>query len=126
MNSLKIWFSRDLQLIMLKTKFKPWADSKGIIRRAWVFGSRAKGKSKPDSDLDIAIQTLSSKKSVIINIDIWKQELKSLLDVEFEVNIHPYVNKEQTPKVDYGLKSGSYKIYEYNLPTGIEDAGVNI
>ena len=84
-----------------------------------------KGKPKCDSDLDIAIQTFTGE-SVLINIDLWKQELKSILNVNFDVNIYPYVSKKQTPKVDSGLKSGSYKIYEYDLPTGIEDTGLNV
>lgn len=84
-----------------------------------------KGKPKFDSDLDIAIQTFTTDESVIINIDPWKQELKSILNVNFDINIYPYIGKKQTPKVDSGLKSGSYKIYEYDLPTGIEDNGLN-
>jgi len=40
MNALKVWSEVDLQLILLKTIFKQWADSNGIIRRAWVLGSR--------------------------------------------------------------------------------------
>jgi len=37
-------------------RFKTWADGKGYITRAWLFGSRAKGTARENSDWDIAIE----------------------------------------------------------------------
>jgi predicted nucleotidyltransferase len=33
-----------------------WAASKPFVKRLWVFGSRAIGTQRPDSDLDVAIE----------------------------------------------------------------------
>lgn len=33
-----------------------WAASKPFVKRMWLFGSRATGKHRPDSDLDVAIE----------------------------------------------------------------------
>ncbi|WP_074930455.1 nucleotidyltransferase family protein [Paenacidovorax caeni] len=35
-----------------------WAQSTPEIKRAWVFGSYAYGRPRPDSDLDVAIEIL--------------------------------------------------------------------
>ena len=34
---------------------RSWADDNGNVRELWLFGSRATGCSRPDSDVDIAI-----------------------------------------------------------------------
>ena len=120
--TLKIWTEKDIQLFLLKTLFKPWADSKGIIRRAWVFGSRIKGNYRNDSDLDIAIQILADSE-IIINATLWEKELKDLFEISFEINICLFAGKQETPTVAKGLKEGSIKIYEYVLPSGLEDTG---
>ena len=45
-----------MDLETIKGILNNWAASKILINRVWVFGSRAKGTHKPDSDLDIAIE----------------------------------------------------------------------
>lgn len=34
---------------------RSWASANGNVRELWLFGSRASGRSRPDSDVDIAI-----------------------------------------------------------------------
>jgi len=34
---------------------KAWAQDNGNVRQLWLFGSRAKGNSKEDSDVDLAV-----------------------------------------------------------------------
>lgn len=38
-----------------------WALSKPFVTRLWVFGSRARGTHRPDSDLDVAIEIISRR-----------------------------------------------------------------
>lgn len=73
----------------------------GIITRhgggnARVFGSVARGKTHPDSDLDLLI-TLDPKRSLIDVIAI-KQDLEDLLgcrvDVVTEAAISPYIREQ--------------------------------
>jgi predicted nucleotidyltransferase len=33
-----------------------WAENHVLIRRLWIYGSRAKGTNRPDSDLDVAFE----------------------------------------------------------------------
>src|SRR3569833_791953 len=33
-----------------------WAALNPVIKRVWIFGSRARGTARPDSDLDIAVE----------------------------------------------------------------------
>src|SRR3569623_2040407 len=33
-----------------------WAASIPVIKRVWIFGSRARGTARPNSDLDIAVE----------------------------------------------------------------------
>jgi predicted nucleotidyltransferase len=34
---------------------RAWASDNGNVRELWLFGSRATGRSHPDSDVDIAV-----------------------------------------------------------------------
>jgi predicted nucleotidyltransferase len=45
MDMPKVWL-RDL---------RAWASANGNVRELWLFGSRADGHARPDSDVDIAI-----------------------------------------------------------------------
>ena len=33
-----------------------WAQSNECIRQVWIFGSRARGEGRPDSDIDVAVE----------------------------------------------------------------------
>jgi predicted nucleotidyltransferase len=34
---------------------RSWASANGNVRELWLFGSRAKGNSRPESDVDLAL-----------------------------------------------------------------------
>ena len=36
-----------------------WASTQPLIRKAYLFGSRVRGTSNPDSDLDIAVEVFT-------------------------------------------------------------------
>lgn len=35
---------------------RDWAQANVCIRRVWIFGSRARGEGRPDSDIDVAVE----------------------------------------------------------------------
>ena len=81
------------------------------IKTAWVFGSRARGDHKPDSDLDIAVRLKPEDGEDIAdwceNAKQWKTQLNSILG--------------GYPKIDLQLASPDYD--EYVWP-GVQQDGI--
>jgi predicted nucleotidyltransferase len=72
---------------------REWAARTDSVREVWLFGSRAKGTSRPDSDIDIGIYLMPptptsdwALAAYTANGDDWQQELERLLGrhVSFE------------------------------------------
>lgn len=66
-----------------------WASTKPKIKRLWVFGSRARGDHRSDSDLDIAIELRGSGRETpftqfMFNRDEWRKDLQR----HFEIKTH--------------------------------------
>ena len=62
---------------------KAWAESNANVLELWLFGSRAKGGARPDSDIDIALLLMPPRgkhnwalAAFIEFFDDWKAELK--------------------------------------------------
>lgn len=43
-------------LLKVAEKLRVWALARPYVKKVWIYGSRAKGGSLPDSDLDVAIE----------------------------------------------------------------------
>ena len=62
-----------------------WAAGKPFVRRLWIYGSRAKGTARPDSDLDMAVEIdpvgndEDAGTSFISEAEGWRNELRPLL-----------------------------------------------
>lgn len=63
-----------------------WAAKNGSIREVWLFGSRARGDSTEDSDVDLAVTLMPAKGShnwALGNYaalgDSWQKELESIV-----------------------------------------------
>ena len=57
---------------------RSWASKHDSIRELWLFGSRAEGRSKPDSDVDVAIALVPTGWALGIyeaRGDEWQREL---------------------------------------------------
>jgi predicted nucleotidyltransferase len=66
---------------------REWAARTDSVREVWLFGSRAKGTSRPDSDIDIGIYLMPptptsdwALAAYTANRDDWQHELERLLD----------------------------------------------
>jgi len=70
------------------------------IRKAYIFGSRAKGNYKNGSDIDIAIQGDSLSYHIVLNISKYLNE-ETLMPYYFDVlDYDSILNKELTKHID--------------------------
>jgi predicted nucleotidyltransferase len=65
---------------------RSWASGNGSVRELWLFGSRATGRSRPDSDVDIAIALMPATDNTDWALgayfalhSVWKQELEAIV-----------------------------------------------
>ena len=67
---------------ILRNKLRAWAKSKPTVRALYVFGSRARGNNRPDSDLDLAFNLEerygNQLSELVSNADAWRGELAGL------------------------------------------------
>ena len=67
-------------------ELRAWAKRNDSVRELWLFGSRAKGTSKPESDVDIALALMPAHgkhdwamgKYFDLHVE-WKQELEKIV-----------------------------------------------
>ena len=53
-----------------KVIIREWASEIRVIQRVWIFGSRASGDHRPDSDLEVQGQSSSDDCSAEVRIDM--------------------------------------------------------
>lgn len=65
---------------------RSWASNNGSVRELWLFGSRATGRSRPDSDVDIALALMPATDGTDWALgnyfalhSLWKQELEAIV-----------------------------------------------
>jgi predicted nucleotidyltransferase len=73
-----------------RTRLHAWASREPLVIELFVFGSRVKGTSRPDSDLDVAIRVAGETPGVALANAIfetarWQRALQSLLPVPVDL-----------------------------------------
>lgn len=87
-----------------------WAKAQPTLKRLWLYGSRAGGSPRPNSDLDIAFEidplTYEESKAHFLNhvLPIWRAQLQE--KSPYKVHLEPWVTVK-----DYVNKNGK-RIYE--------------
>lgn len=78
---------------------REWSQSNDAVRQLWLFGSRARGDSRPDSDVDLALALMppDGKHDWALGAYFaleteWKQQLQAI--VGRDVSIEPLVPGE--------------------------------
>ena len=95
-----------------------WAAQKSLVGQLWVFGSRARGAHREDSDLDIAIKLDMQHSEVADDKDLcawmfetesWASELQAL--VPFTIDLEQYSGPNDTPIIHAALARSSILIF---------------
>ena len=71
-----------------------WAESKSWVFEIRLFGSRARGDAREDSDIDLAVTLLSAKPGSALGTyfalgDDWQRELAALLGTHVSLEWYP-------------------------------------
>lgn len=104
-------------------KLAKWAEENPMIRSLTVFGSRAKGTARRDSDIDIAIivdyskeirdSTNEAGEKIAIWIEKvpqWRAELCALLGIR--IGLHELKSKSGSPHVWQYVKDSHISVYD--------------
>lgn len=83
----------DLMTTASEEAIRNWANAKPFVRRVWIFGSRARGDHRPDSDLDVAVEIdpvgndEDADISWTADSNDWRAELSG---VPLQIHLHHY------------------------------------
>ena len=95
---------------------RAWALVTPCVRKVSIFGSRAKGTSRSDSDLDVAVEldAIGSDASAYVSWfhtkASWRSELQRQLDVTLDLEWFDPAGS--TPHVAKGLSEANVVVYE--------------
>ena len=93
-------------------ELRSWAVATLIIRRLWIFGSRARGNDSPESDLDIALECdmRPGDEGEWLTADSICEEWEPQLQVRMRLKLD--LRSSHVGAVANGLRESSTKIYE--------------
>lgn len=92
-----------------------WAHTHPEISRAIVYGSRARGDNRPDSDLDVAVELDGGSQDEsllaiwITSAGQWRDELQPRLSWSLDLQWHDLAG--ETPTVSGKLERGHFVAY---------------
>lgn len=94
-----------------------WASTEALIRAVHIFGSRARGDSRPDSDLDVALEFKCAPEHVDqwfhSNGRFWQDDLRER--VPLPVNLH-HLNGDKTKIHTDAVAKDGVEIYRSHDP----------
>ena len=103
----------------LRTRLATWSASKPLVKRAWIFGSRAREEEHAGSDLDIAIELDISAAggadesggiaTWMFETETWENELSALFP--YAIDLEQFMG-EKTPIITAALERSSVIAYE--------------
>lgn len=78
------------------------------VRKAWVFGSFARGEETPESDLDLLVDYMAGSKLSLLDVIRFKRQLESIIDREVDLIQNGYLKPFAVPSAE----RDKYLIYE--------------
>lgn len=97
----------------IERRLSNWAAEKTLIKKLYIFGSRARGTADSLSDLDIAIELVETdEEEDIVWIDnkgAWKKEISKIVPLEIQLELY---SGETSPTIQSGLAHSSILVYE--------------
>jgi predicted nucleotidyltransferase len=107
-----------MELALIETIVAQWAEDQALVLRAWLFGSRVRGTSRADSDLDVAIEirTLPGDSCPFTTFTCEGDKLKHSLQarLSLDLDLHWYGGPVETPTIHAGLQESAILVYETN------------
>jgi predicted nucleotidyltransferase len=97
---------RALELSQISRLIHEWAQATAEVQAVYLFGSRAKGTARPDSDLDLAIS--ASEANYLCCANDWEKQLTEAIGLRVVINQY----NANTPKGE--------KIRRYCTDSGIQ------
>jgi predicted nucleotidyltransferase len=99
-----------------KHVLRAWASATPCVRKVSIFGSRAKGTPRNDSDLDVAVEidAMGNDESPYVSWfhakRSWHSELQQQLNVPLDLEWFDPAGS--TPTIAKGLSEGNVVVYE--------------
>ncbi|MBQ7269261.1 MAG: nucleotidyltransferase domain-containing protein [Bacteroidales bacterium] len=78
------------------------------VRKAWVFGSFARGEETPESDLDLLVDYMTDAKLSLLDVIRYKRQLESIIGREVDLVENGYLK----PFAVSSAERDKYLIYE--------------
>jgi len=97
-----------------------WASEETLVRRLWIYGSRARGTGSPHSDLDIAVEihvagdNEDSYTVFVCEAEDWRSKLDPRL-VPYTLDLKLYDTSGAREKVRRGVDADGILIYERTI-----------
>ena len=95
---------------------RDWAQKRPFVRRAWIYGSRARGDHGENSDLDVAIEIdcighdTDPSTSFVAESPGWKRELDAA--TELDVHLQLYDPQRENPVVAEAVNREGLLVFE--------------
>lgn len=93
-----------------------WVSGDKEIEKVHIFGSRARGKARDNSDIDIAIEFIPKYNDLanwIHRAPEMRNSLQQLLP--YDLDLQWYGGPEETPVIHNGLNEGCRTIYQAKI-----------
>jgi predicted nucleotidyltransferase len=109
---------KSTELALIATTVAHWAAAQPLVRRAWLFGSRVRGTSRVDSDIDVAVEIrkLPGDSSCWTTFVFEGEQLADSLQASLSItlDLQWYGGVTETPTIHAGLQESAILVYEMN------------